>query len=177
MESRYSASASMWLNFQPHLGAVIDSITQVKGLELHEDFSYHFGARARALLLDVDGVWVMQLPMPQIHTVVPEFEDGTIRFGADLRSFFPVGPQHTVLDLTLPPDLLMHSLPAPVSVESPFGKYELTITPTAEGVRIERKLHFTRFIIQQDDLPAFMEFHNKVISADQTILKFKKKKV
>jgi hypothetical protein len=175
-ESKFKEEETTWLNFQPHLGTVVDSITQVKGLELDDEFTYHFGAHARALMLDVDGVWVMQLPLPQIQTIVPEFEDGTIKYGVDLRSFFPVSPQHSTVDLVLPADLQVHSLPAPVQVSSPFGEYELKMTSTPEGVRIERRIHFTRFIIEQRDMAAFLEFHNKVITADQTILKLRKKK-
>jgi hypothetical protein len=165
------------LDFPPAMGYTLDSISGVKGLDVNEEFSFDLRGKGRSLMLDVDGIYVMQLPMPHLFTLIPELEDSTLLiYGMDVSRYFDVTPLKSVMNLHLPNGLILHSLPRDISFEDPeSGNYSLHFTQAEGGIRIERQVFFRHYIIEPGKEAGFMAFYNKVIAADQTILKFRKK--
>ncbi len=81
---------------------------------------------------------------------------------------------HLIFDVTAPPGFVPTGVKAPPSVESPYGRYALSISPTANGYHVERFYALVAVAVPVKDYDALRQFFEDVARADATRLEFKR---
>ena len=110
----------------------------------------------------IEGPWIEEYPefttLTRVHPVVLPFRC------VDL----------TMIDVAPASGFVTVADPAPIKLESPFGRYYLSIKSTSEGYHVERMVAFLRVGIPPEEYEALREFLNDVRSADKTYLQFRR---
>lgn len=100
------------------------------------------------------------------------------RFTAPTRlqnAIFPFPAiESLTLDVRAPEGFVPEKVPPLPPVESPFGRYALSISAAPEGYHVERLFAFTAIVVPPKDYDALRRFFTEVARADDTRLVFKR---
>jgi hypothetical protein len=80
------------------------------------------------------------------------------------------------VDVTSPPGFGTKDPPAPVKLESPFGRYQWVATKTPTGYHVDRAFALVPLMVKTTDYDALKAFLKQVHAADQTSLAFQRAK-
>jgi hypothetical protein len=80
----------------------------------------------------------------------------------------------TVVDVKSPEGFTTVEAPAVPPVESPYGRYTLTVSLTPDGYHVERMFALAAIAVKAQDYPSLRQFLSGVHRADQTALEFRK---
>lgn len=78
------------------------------------------------------------------------------------------------IDVEAPHGFTAGTLPAPVKIESPFGRYEFVTQKTEKGVRVDRAFALFPLMVKAAEYDALKDFLQKVGNADHTRVPFKR---
>lgn len=81
---------------------------------------------------------------------------------------------HLILDVQAPPGFVAAGVRAPPLVESPYGRYALSISVTPEGYHLERLYALAAVVVPVKEYDALRRFFEDVARADDTRLEFKR---
>jgi len=78
------------------------------------------------------------------------------------------------LDVTAPHGFKPLAVPAPVTLESPFGRYQLVFTKTPTGFHVDRAFALTVLMAKVEDYGALRKFLDGVRDGDRTTVSFER---
>ena len=78
------------------------------------------------------------------------------------------------VDVTSPPGFETKDPPAPVKLESPFGRYQWAVTKTPKGYHVDRAFALVPLLVKTTDYDALKSFLKQVHTADETVLEFRR---
>jgi len=78
------------------------------------------------------------------------------------------------LDVAAPHGFKPQASPAPVTLESPFGRYQLVITKTPTGFHVDRAFALTVLMAKVEDYGALRKFLDGVRDGDRTTVSFER---
>ena len=80
----------------------------------------------------------------------------------------------TTIDIEVPEGFNDRTVPSPVKLETPYGRYVLDVKPTAAGFHVERLFSLTALGVPREEYATLRAYLSGVRRADQTILSFRK---
>jgi len=78
------------------------------------------------------------------------------------------------LDVAAPHGFKPQASPAPVTLESPFGRYQLVVTKTPTGFHVDRAFALTVLMAKVEDYGALRKFLDGVRDGDRTTVSFER---
>lgn len=106
---------------------------------------------------------------PWVSSLVPDLPPG--RRAQPLVFDFP-RVDVLELEVTAPPGFATSDAPPPILLRTPYGKYALSVEPTAAGFRVNRAFALTSLTVPPAEYEAFRGFLADVRRGDETLLAF-----
>jgi hypothetical protein len=78
------------------------------------------------------------------------------------------------IDIAAPHGFKPKEAPAPVTLESGFGRYQLAVAKTATGFHVDRALALSVLIVKPEEYGALRKFFDDVRRADETTVTFER---
>ena len=127
-----------------------------------EESSMNIGENTARYGLPVMGPWFIAAPeftaATRVHPIV--FDYPTVEV--------------TGIDVTAPHGFKTKTAPAPVKLESPYGRYQLFVTETPAGYHVDRAFALTVLIAQAKEYEALRKFLADVRNADRATITFER---
>ena len=143
--------------------ANLDALTAGFQLGCEEEMSAGGGApAAQETRVGFEGPWI---------ETTPDFPDPN-RFHAVVFSF--ARTDSLTMEVSAPPGFVASTPPAAVEIKGPFGIYNLAVTATPAGYRIQRDLMLPNWRYEARSYPGLRSFFQRVHRADRTSLVFKR---
>ncbi|WP_338791758.1 transglutaminase domain-containing protein [Bernardetia sp. MNP-M8] len=137
---------------------------KVENISVPLEANYQF--HAREFTDDVTGIYFMRLPF--VKTVEADVAIyGSERTNAmDIKTFTFAQPHIQRITVKMNKNFAVKKLPQNVNYDTKFGTYTLKLKQTAEGLYIERFVHFKQTRIEPSEFKAFKEFYLQLLKYD-----------
>jgi tetratricopeptide (TPR) repeat protein len=136
--------------------------TENISVPLEANYTFH----AREFTDDVTGIYFMRLPFVKtVETDVAIY--GSERTNAmDIKTFTFGQPHIQRISIKMNKNFAIKKLPKDINYDTKFGTYTLKLKQTAEGLYIERFVHFKQTRIEPTEFKAFKEFYLQLLKYD-----------
>lgn len=126
----------------------------------------NYQLHAREFTDDVTGIYFMRLPF--VKTVEADVAIyGSDRTNAmDIKSITFSQPHIQRINVKMNKNFAIKKLPQNINYDTKFGTYTLKLKQTAEGLYIERFVHFKQTRIEPSEFKAFKEFYLQLLKYD-----------
>ncbi len=137
---------------------------KVENISVPLEANYKF--HAREFTDDVTGIYFMRLPF--VKTVEADVAIyGSERTNAmDIKTFTFAQPHIQRINVKMNKNFAIKKLPKDINFDTKFGTYTLKLKQTAEGLYIERFVHFKQTRIEPSEFKAFKEFYLQLLKYD-----------
>lgn len=137
---------------------------KVENISVPLEANYKF--HAREFTDDVTGIYFMRLPF--VKTVEADVAIyGNDRTNAmDIKTFTFAQPHIQRITVKMNKNFAIKKLPQNINYDTKFGTYTLKLKQTAEGLYIERFVHFKKSRIEPSEFKAFKEFYLQLLKYD-----------